>query len=295
MQFTQAESTVFTRAGVEDIKTQSASKPEIMKKFIKSKIDHNETTSRGSPTILAEPPPNVGRERAMPDVQPPLPLDPPPPDEKPNLTLELKQEIEDIEYQNPGEESSETLNPEGVTAELNGAEETDGNKPKPMCRDFIRGRCTRPGTCKFSHKCDVSQLVGVYTFCRNFQNCVCTLPNCKYVHATVFEEQHFYRTGELPPHALAHHKKVNILPPPPPPPPPEEAPLTFDNPPPPVPPPTASVVRPSSIIGVATTERSNDDQSFRSCVNIARSSSLKRDWTQIGCAARVLEASGHVP
>ncbi|CAG5039180.1 unnamed protein product [Parnassius apollo] len=71
-----------------------------------------------------------------------------------------------------------------------------------------------------------------------------------------------------------------------------ETPLTFDNPPPPVPPANASVVRPSSIISVAATERSNDDESFRSCINIARSSPLKRDWAQIGRAARVLEASG---
>ncbi|CAG5039202.1 unnamed protein product [Parnassius apollo] len=190
-----------------------------MKKFIKSKIDYNARTSRGSPTILAESPPNVGKEKAMPDMQPPLPLDPPPPNEIPSLTLEPKQEIEDIEYPIPGKESSESLNHEGVSAGLNGYEENDGNKLKPMCRDFVRGRCTRPGTCKFSHKCDVLQLAGVYTFCRNFQNRVCIRPNCKFVHATVFEEQHWYRTGELPPHVLGKHKMVNILPPPPPPPP----------------------------------------------------------------------------
>ncbi|CAK1595066.1 unnamed protein product [Parnassius mnemosyne] len=199
-----------------------------MKKFIKSKIDHNETTS--TPTILADPPSKVGSKKIMPDVQPPLPLGPPPPDEKPNLALKLKEEIEDVEYQIPwfkvsenssvGGEESETLNQEKRRRELNAAEETDASQSKPMCRDFIRGMCTRPGTkCKFIHKCDVSQLVGVYVFCKNFQNCVCTRQNCKYVHATVFEEQNFYRTGLLPPHALKHYKKVNILAPPPPPPP----------------------------------------------------------------------------
>ncbi|CAK1588574.1 unnamed protein product [Parnassius mnemosyne] len=274
-----------------------------MKKFIKSKIDHNETASRSTPTILADPTPKVEREKIMPDVQPPLPLDPPQSGEKPKLALKLKQEIEDIEYQIPwfkvsedslleGEESTDTLNHEKRRRELNGAEETDASKPKPMCRDFIRGRCTRPGTCKFTHKCDVSQLVGVYTFCRNFQNSVCALPNCKYVHATVFEEQHFYRTGELPPHALAHHKKVNILPPPPPPP-PEEARQTFDNPPPPVPAPTASS-SPIKRDWAQKAPETFDNPPPPVPAPNARSSPIKRDWA-LNHAARVLEASGIVP
>lgn len=95
-------------------------------------------------------------------------------------------------------------------------------KPKViMCRDYSRGTCRKGASCRFAHKLILSQLPGVYTFCRNFQNAVCTLPKCKYVHATIFEEQHFYRTGHLSPHTLSHLKKRNAQQQPPPLPPPK--------------------------------------------------------------------------
>ncbi|XP_068617274.1 uncharacterized protein [Battus philenor] len=277
MKVTQAGSAKCKKDSVEDILHETQLDSEKMKKFIKSKIDHNETTNRVTPSTSSEASCQISKqERAKPEVQPPLPLDPPPPDKLPNMNLTLKKEIEDIEYQSPSEESSESMNHGLNDNKPSDGEETE--KSRPMCRDFIRGKCMRPGTCKFSHKCDISQLFGVYTFCRNFQNSVCTLPNCKYVHASVFEEQHFYRTAELPPHALAHHKKVNILPPPPPPPEDVPAPMQsiFNTPPPPLPfsierpPPVISCI-PASKMEVRTLPEKRD--------NIAPGpSSVKRTW-----------------
>ncbi|XP_013146494.1 PREDICTED: zinc finger CCCH domain-containing protein 10-like isoform X2 [Papilio polytes] len=222
MQVTQADPGTRKRSGVNDPTPPTGDK---MKKFIRSKIDNDETSSRSSPPSPSDPnaSSNMPKEKVKPEVQPPLPLDPPPPDEPPNMEIELKKEIVDTDYQSPDEEASEALNQNESDIKPTDDDE-DSGKPKPMCRDFIRGTCIRPGTCKFSHKCDISQLIGVYTFCRNYQNSVCTRPNCKYVHASVFEEQHFYRTGELPAHALVHHKKHIMPPPPPPPPPPQETP-----------------------------------------------------------------------
>lgn len=178
---------------------------------------HIETTNRATPNAATDPPPapNIGRK---PEVQPPLPLDPPPPDSPVYLNVQVKQEIEDTNYQSGCERSPELVNQEPQSnGDTNTAQEKSPEKKK-ICRDYIRGTCIRP-TCRYAHKYDVSQLEGVYTFCRKYQNSVCTYANCKYVHADVFEERHFYRTGILPPHALAHHKQV--LQPPPPPPPPE--------------------------------------------------------------------------
>ncbi|CAG9558112.1 unnamed protein product [Danaus chrysippus] len=171
-------------------------------------MDHIEVTNHTAP----DPPPNVCSTSSS-EVQPPLPLDPPPPDEI--FSLKVKKEMDDSKFENgSSEETSETHNNEVVNGVngLNGSQQEITEKSKvTICRDFIRGSCKRPGTCRYAHKYDLSQLVGVYTFCRKYQTAVCTFPNCKYVHASVFEEHHFYRTGVLPPHALAHHKKNNAV------------------------------------------------------------------------------------
>ncbi|XP_045783690.1 zinc finger CCCH domain-containing protein 10-like [Maniola jurtina] len=183
-----------------------------MKKIIMSRLETTTSGTRVPPVALSAPdpppPPNLKRmdlrlDWQRPEVWPPLPTYPPPQDYIPNLQ--------------------------------GGQEETPTDQT--ICRDFIRGNCKRERNCKYAHKHDLSQLEGVYTFCRNFQNSVCTFANCKYVHATVFEEQNFYRTGVLRAHAL-HHKVNDMLqPPPPPPPPPPEDPVApfnmdFSNPPP---------------------------------------------------------------
>ncbi|XP_013179497.1 PREDICTED: uncharacterized protein LOC106126398 isoform X1 [Papilio xuthus] len=274
MQVTQADSGSRKRPGVNDTSPPHCDK---MKKYIRSKIDHDGSTSRASPPSPSDiyAASYVIKEKVKPEVQPPLPLDPPPPDEPLNMDIELKKEIVDTDYQSPGEESPDALSQDGTDLKSNDDDDEDSDKPKPMCRDFIRGTCIRPGTCKFSHKCDISQLFGVYTFCRNYQNYVCTRPNCKYVHASVFEEQHFYRTGELPSNALAHHKKP-ILPPPPPP--PQEAPLNippvFKVPPPPL---RFRKIRPPLPISCIPTSKL-EARPFPDMRDSPSTSPLKREW-----------------
>lgn len=146
-------------------------------------------------------------------VQPPLPPYPPPPDSPTLLNIKIKQERIDDEISNNDESmDSITQSMEQAQPESN---HKDERPKKTICKEFIRGNCKRP-VCKFAHEVDVSQLAGVFTFCWNYQNAVCTYPNCRFVHATVFEEAEFYRTGVLPPHARSHLKKQGLPPPPPP-------------------------------------------------------------------------------
>lgn len=192
-----------------------------MKKFIRSKIDRNEVVHPAASSAAPDPPPppNIGvRSAAKPGIQPPLPLEPPPHDALYDCSnIRIKQEISDPEYK-MADKSPDSGSQD--TPESGESQDSSDRLKMPICRDFIRGTCKRQGTCKFAHKYDISQLRGVYTFCHKYQNSVCTYANCKYVHASVFEEGNFYRTGILPPHSLAHYKKVNVLQPPPPPPPP---------------------------------------------------------------------------
>lgn len=235
------------RLGVDEqsIRFQPSPNFKNMKKFFKSKIENSESSSQSPPNgsleqttpnhSLDSPPRTLQQmERLSPVkqiVQPPLPLEPPPPDSPPIIPVPVKEEIIDDEYQENGHESPNLSTSQADTSprlsfDRNSAEPentplTTDRPKKTICRDFIRGTCSRAGTCKFAHQCDLSQLSGVYTFCRNYQNAVCTFPHCRYVHATVFQEQEFYRTGILPPQALNHLKKPFYMLPPPPPPPPE--------------------------------------------------------------------------
>lgn len=145
-------------------------------------------------------------------VQPPLPPYPPPPDSPSLLNIKIKTEKIDDETPN-NDVSMDTLNQPMEQVQPEAAPREERPK-KTICKEFIRGNCKRP-ICKFAHEVDVSQLAGVYTFCWNYQNAVCTYPNCRFVHATVFEEAEFYRTGILPPHARSHLKKQGPPPPPP--------------------------------------------------------------------------------
>ncbi|XP_063547636.1 formin-binding protein 4-like [Cydia strobilella] len=254
-----------------------------------------------------------------PVVHPPLPLEPPPPDKLPVMPVPIKNEFIENDYpdQESGQESPNLSTAELSTAELSTAElstaelstaelstaelsaaETEESSlrlneehdsqaaetPKvTVCRDFIRGTCVRVG-CRYAHQRDLSQLMGVYTFCRNYQNKVCTLPLCKYVHASVFEEQEFYRTGVLPPRAQYHLKKpFYMLPPPPPPPLPEV------NSSPPCTPEVLNAValrrNPSekpliSCVPVSKLESKPAENDFRHMIQ-AITSPLKRDWNSI--------------
>ncbi|XP_063546725.1 uncharacterized protein LOC134754360 [Cydia strobilella] len=243
-----------------------------MKKFIKSKIDFTENCNQShyhgtehSPTNTSpEPITSLEEQKALLEkakhAQPPLPLEPPPTTPI-DFSLPHKQEIEDHGYQSRLRSPTLNLHETSEVSSLSLPTDYDTSqveasvKPeKTMCRDYIRGTCSRAGTCVYAHELILSQLPGVYTFCKNFQNTGCTFPYCKYVHASIFEEQRFYRTGEI---ALAHHKKPppapmpTVLAPPPPPPPEEPAPVPlpvgvpmFANPPPVLVPTVPSVEKP---------------------------------------------------
>ncbi|XP_073955613.1 uncharacterized protein isoform X2 [Choristoneura fumiferana] len=258
MQDTQSDLDNCRRLGVDEQYIRFRPSPNFknMKKFLKSKIDNSESSSQSppngsleqtTPNNNLESPPRSVQQRLSPIkqiVQPPLPLEPPPPDSPPIIPVPVKEEIIDDEYQENGHESPNLSTSQADTSPRlsfdRNSEEPDStsttttttttDRPKiTICRDFIRGTCSRAGTCKYAHQCDLSQLSGVYTFCRNYQNAVCTFPHCRYVHATVFQEQEFYRTGILPPQALNHLKKPFYMLPPPPPPPPEEAPVDINQ------------------------------------------------------------------
>ncbi|KAI8431071.1 hypothetical protein MSG28_001130 [Choristoneura fumiferana] len=88
-----------------------------MKKFLKSKIDNSESSSQSppngsleqtTPNNNLESPPRSVQQRLSPIkqiVQPPLPLEPPPPDSPPIIPVPVKEEIIDDEYQENGHES----------------------------------------------------------------------------------------------------------------------------------------------------------------------------------------------
>lgn len=73
-----------------------------------------------------------------------------------------------------------------------------------VCRDFLRNVCKRGKRCRFKHPDadDVSDL-GVqkneFVFCHDFQNKECVRINCKFIHGTKDDEEHYKKTGELPP------------------------------------------------------------------------------------------------
>ncbi|XP_039763744.1 uncharacterized protein LOC120636360 isoform X2 [Pararge aegeria] len=287
MQFNRADLKTCERVGVDEhiIKFKSSPNFKNMKKFIKSR---SETTVVGSKAVAKShhiPQKTVGNmdsnqyQRAdchKTEVQPPLPLEPPPPD----ILLEsikVKQEIVDLDYEIPQKSP--------LTDDHESSEHTDNTNvhQSKICRDFIRGTCKREGTCKYAHKYDLTQLEGVYTFCRKFQNSVCTFTNCKYVHATIFEEQHFYRTGMLPPHALQHRANNMMQLPPPPPPHDTFMPnfrINFSHPPPPLRPPNqlekAILAPPPPICTMETVRYSGDHKHL---ITTGHIKGIKREWS----------------
>lgn len=145
-----------------------------------------------------------------PVIQPPLPLDPPPPDSPPPANVSPKKEI--IEETKLSSPLSPEINAVIKTEKLNDDSEiVDIKTKRAVCRDFLRNSCTKDNNCRFRHKLDLeldlSELHRLYIFCKDYQNSICTYPNCRFVHASVFEEERFYRTGILPPNALSHQKK----------------------------------------------------------------------------------------
>ncbi|KAM4699604.1 zinc finger CCCH domain-containing protein 10 isoform 1-T2 [Discoglossus pictus] len=73
-----------------------------------------------------------------------------------------------------------------------------------VCRDFLRNVCKRGKRCRFKHpdSGEVSDL-GVqkneFVFCHDFQNKECVRINCRFIHGNKDDEEHYKKTGELPP------------------------------------------------------------------------------------------------
>ncbi|KOB69514.1 putative zinc finger CCCH-type containing 10 [Operophtera brumata] len=153
-----------------------------MKKYLKSKFEEaNSSPNQGSDRSTTPnseeqdsvKPQQVTSSSSMAQrVQPPLPPNSPPPD-----LVVPKQEVEDDEYID-GTATQSQLKTE--------KEEVIEKAPeRTMCRQFARGMCTRGASCIYVHELILSQLPGVYTFCKNYQNTVCNFPKCKFVHASI--------------------------------------------------------------------------------------------------------------
>lgn len=72
-----------------------------------------------------------------------------------------------------------------------------------ICRDFIRNVCKRGKRCRFRHP-DFNEVpdLGVqkneFIFCHDHQNKECMRSNCRFVHGSKDDEDHYKKTGELP-------------------------------------------------------------------------------------------------
>ncbi|KAJ2953993.1 hypothetical protein O0L34_g2206 [Tuta absoluta] len=280
MQAKQADDKKLRRVGVEEelIKFRPSPNFKNMKKFLKSRSETTlaNSVTKAAPTLEQNVIEKIEKKEVKPVVPPPHalvpapavvqpPLPPYPPPASPPLNVTIKQERQDDDDEAQTHSSGEgEQTPPPTTAEPQTTDQNHVKQPKKtICKEFIRGNCKRP-VCRYAHEVDLDQLRGIFTFCWNHQNDVCTFPNCRFVHASVFEEAEFYRTGILPPHARSHLKNQQT-PLGPPSPPPAEIQMSFANPPPP--PPHASVEG-----------RPEDD--FRA--QLARTTSpLKREWSQI--------------
>ncbi|CAH0703310.1 unnamed protein product [Spodoptera exigua] len=227
MQGTEEEAQAKSRNDEDSINFRPSPNFKHMKKYLKSKFEEsNQMSEQSSPTEVTNATMRTNNQeevKSNANVQPPLPPNPPPPDTPP-MIINLKQEIVDDEYQNNDTKSQEFIQTDELKTTIKTDQSETAEEPKViMCRNFVRGTCKKGAACIFAHKLILSQLPEVYTFCRNFQNSACTFPKCKFVHATVFEKEYFFRSGYLPPHTLAHLKE-NTAPQPVPSPQTEEAP-----------------------------------------------------------------------
>eukprot|EP00117_Sycon_ciliatum_P026921 scpid66714/ scgid21984/ Zinc finger CCCH domain-containing protein 10 len=76
-----------------------------------------------------------------------------------------------------------------------------------VCRNYLRGTCSRGTGCSFRHLGPEEIVAEVNTgsdlcrliFCRDFQKSSCRRPNCRLLHATTEEEVAYRRTGKMPP------------------------------------------------------------------------------------------------
>lgn len=91
-------------------------------------------------------------------------------------------------------ENSDTSSEESLVSKQNG-------KDDDICRDFLRNVCKRGKRCKYRHpNTDEARDLGRQniTFCHDYQNTGCRRGNCKFLHCTREEEEHYKQTGQLP-------------------------------------------------------------------------------------------------
>lgn len=95
-----------------------------------------------------------------------------------------------------GSEDASTAN--GGSGRAHNGEQYDDD----ICRDYMRNVCTRGKRCRFRHPALDDRPEPPprrdLTFCHDYQNNGCTRPNCKFLHCSRDEEEHFHRTGLLP-------------------------------------------------------------------------------------------------
>lgn len=75
---------------------------------------------------------------------------------------------------------------------------------RQICRDYLRNICQRGSGCKFLHPMDKEKSSSgqLLTFCHDYQNGKCGRYDCKFIHCTDGEEEHYRQTGELPPRMM---------------------------------------------------------------------------------------------
>lgn len=81
-----------------------------------------------------------------------------------------------------------------------------GEQSDDICRDFLRNNCSRGNRCRYRHPNDADngsgnggrQSGGDLEFCHDFQNAGCRRVNCRFVHCSRDEEDHYKRTGQIP-------------------------------------------------------------------------------------------------
>ncbi|XP_053625347.1 uncharacterized protein LOC128683589 isoform X2 [Plodia interpunctella] len=171
-----------------------------MKKYLKSRFEEAGCSEASSTNIkIDQESTNPVETKVNVVVQPPLPPDSPPPDYPPNLKL-VKQEVIDDGYEKKELENEKQQEEQEPKTTIHMEAENKQRKPE-KCRDFARGNCTW-NPCKKSHILDSDD------FCKDFANGKCNpklRPNCRFVHATTFEKESYFRTGHLP-----HHLRPNI-------------------------------------------------------------------------------------